>query len=337
MGMLTAEAIKKYAMDCGADLVSIGTPDRFEGTDPKSDPRCIAPHAKSVICMGFRVLRGSLRGNVEGTQFFQYPEMSVVHLDEVYIPMVLRKVVCRIEDEGYEAVPLRSEPDRRHSDDPDTNPEKHPVARIHAVSVREGTPPPDVMIDFNQGAVLCGMGEMGLGGFVLTVQYGPLQRFAFILTDIELASDPILERSLCDDCGKCFQACPGKAYSNGMERVFHYPDGKEGTKFLVPDSWQCAAFYMGADYGSNPFVNPEDLMKLPDGKRILEGTKQFDADSIEALQEVLEDAYPGMRFGYNAAICGRACWRACLGHLEERGVLERSYKHPLVRLSRGVE
>ena len=102
-------------------------------------------------------------------------------------------------------------------------------------------------------------------------------------------------------------------------------------KYMVQDSWQCAAYYMGADYESNPFISKEVLRKLPDGESILAGTKQFDSQSIVALQEVLEDAYPGMRFGYNSAICGRACWRACLNHLEKKHVLTKSYKNPLER------
>ncbi len=98
--MLTSDNVKKAALALGADLVGIGTMDRFEGTPPGHDPRFIAPRAKSIIGLGFRVLRGSLRGIEEGTHFYQYPEMGIVHIDEVYAPSVIRELACYLEDNG---------------------------------------------------------------------------------------------------------------------------------------------------------------------------------------------------------------------------------------------
>ena len=70
---MTKEELKQYAKSFGADLVGIASMDRFEGVPAQMDPRYIMPEAKSMIVMGFRVMRGSLRGIEEGTQFFQYP------------------------------------------------------------------------------------------------------------------------------------------------------------------------------------------------------------------------------------------------------------------------
>ncbi len=324
--MIDKQELKEFAKSIGADIVGVGNLAHFEGTEPGKDPRFIAPGAKSIIGLGFRVLRGSLRGNEEGTQFYQYPEMSVVHLDEVYIPMVLRKVACYLEDSGYEGVVLRSEPDRMHANDPQTNPEHTPVYRMSAVSVREGTPPPDVIIDNNQAAVICGLGEMGHGGFVLTPEFGPLQRFAFILTDAELEFDQLQKNTLCDSCGHCFEACPGLAY-DGQEDQSLTVD-THSYLFKQAESWQCAAYYMGANGEKNPFLDTEKIKKLADGDQILKGDKKLVPDEVMALKPILEQAYPGMRFGYNAAICGRACWRACLVHLEEKKLLKNSYKYP---------
>ncbi len=324
--MIDKQELKEFAKSVGADIVGIGNLAYFEGTEPGKDPRFIAPQAKSIIGLGFRVLRGSLRGNEEGTQFYQYPEMSVVHLDEVYIPMVLRKVACYLEDSGYEGVVLRSEPDRLHASDPGTNPEHTPVYRMSAVSVREGVPPPDVIIDNNQAAVICGLGEMGYGGFVLTSEFGPLQRFAFILTDAELEFDQLQENTLCDSCGHCFEACPGSAY-RGQEEQSLTVD-KHTYLFKQAENWQCAAYYMGANGEKNPFLDPDKIRKLTDGDQILKGNKKLVPDEVMDLKPILEQAYPGMRFGYNAAICGRACWRACLVHLEEKNLLRNSYKYP---------
>jgi epoxyqueuosine reductase len=128
--MLTSENVKKFAQGQGADLVGIGSMDRFEGTPAGHDPRFKAPLAKSVIGLGFRVLRGSLRGIEEGTHFYQFPEMGIVHIDEVYAPGVLRRVACYLEDHGFEGVVQRSVPDRRRGDDAGSNPEHLPAFKI---------------------------------------------------------------------------------------------------------------------------------------------------------------------------------------------------------------
>ena len=59
---MTKEELIRIAKGYGADLVGIAPMDRFEGAPAQMDPRYIMPEAKSMIVMGFRVMRGSLRG-----------------------------------------------------------------------------------------------------------------------------------------------------------------------------------------------------------------------------------------------------------------------------------
>ncbi len=307
--MLTTKEIKEFALANGADLVGIGAMSRFEGTASAHDPRFIAPKAKTIIGLGFRVLRGSLRGVEEGTQFYQFPEMGIVHIDEVHAPMVLRRVACLLEDHGFEGVVQRSVPDRRRGDDPGTNPEHYPVFKInHADAVSPGKPTPDVLMNFNQAAQICGLGEIGLGGFFLTSRFGPFQRFAFILTDAELEVDPS-GHSLCDSCGACIAACQGNALS--------------ATGKL--DEWQCTAYRLGADVKTNPFLSAEAVLEMPDGEQVLAGKKRFDQSAIEQYKTLWNEAYPSVRFGYNPGMCGTACQRVCLAHLEEKGVLHDKF------------
>ena len=96
---MTSEEIKKYAKSFGADLVGIASMDRFEGTPPQMDPRFIMPKAKSLIVMGFRVMRGSLRGIEEGTFFSNYSAMGYGGLTYTYIPVTVINLCKVIEDE----------------------------------------------------------------------------------------------------------------------------------------------------------------------------------------------------------------------------------------------
>jgi len=287
--------------------------DRFEGTPPENDPRFIAPQAKSIIGLGFRVLRGSLRGVEEGTHFYQFPEMGIVHIDEIYAPGVLRRLACFLEDNGFEGVVQRSVPDRRRGEDPGSNPEHQPAFKIRfSESVAPGRPAPDVLMKVHQAARLCGLGSVGRGGFFLTAAFGPLQRFAFILTDADLEPDPVQDGSLCDACGACVEACPVKALD------------RDGGL----DEWQCMGGRMGADLSTNPFLSPESVSADPAAARYISGGARFTEAGIAACKGLLEGAYSQVRFGYNPSLCGVACQRACLAHLEERGILERTFATP---------
>ena len=89
LGELTAAEVKAKAKECGADIVGIAPMSRWEGVDKQHDSRYIFPGAKSMIVMGFRIPRGSLRGIEEGTQFLNYASMGYAALNTIYGPMVL--------------------------------------------------------------------------------------------------------------------------------------------------------------------------------------------------------------------------------------------------------
>jgi len=324
--MLNSADVKKRALELGADIVGIGSIDRFEGVPRENDPRYIFPDAKSIIGLGFRVLRGSLRGIEEGTQFYQFSTMGVTHIDEIYAPTVLRRVACFLEDNGYEGTVLRAMADRRSVSDKGTNPELVPP--IHKIDfaepVSDDKPAPDVNPDFQLAAYVCGLGEIGLGGFFLTPEFGPLQRFAFILTDAELEPDEICTPYLCDKCGECINACPGNAILK--DKIVEKEINGEVIKYAELDEWQCTAHYMGINPSINPFMSPETAESIPDMEKIISGEKRLTENEVCLLKDKLINTYYDVGFGYNASICGKACWRSCLAHLEIKGVLSRKFK-----------
>jgi ferredoxin len=155
---------------------------------------------------------------------------------------------------------------------------------------------------------------------VLTPEFGPLQRFAFVLTDAPLAPDPPgLFRPVCDRCGDCIRACPGQAI--GREPGVTVRLGSRVIEHAALDEWQCAAYYLGADGATNPFLPDRDAARIPAGARL-------DEAAVRSLIPLLRAAYPPVRFGYESAVCGRACWRACYARLEKANRLDRGFDRP---------
>jgi len=194
MTPMNAQELKCYAREKGADLVGIAPIARFESLRPERSPLSIFPECRSVIVLGRRILRGALRGVEEGTNFHStYGMFGFRWLEDNFLSRTTYDVTCHLESQGFEAVPLFGYA-------PDGMPIGHPVA--------EGKPAPNVIVDLDLAAQAAGLGEIGLGGFFLTPEYGPRQRFALVLTDCALEPDPVSDKRLCSDCGACATACP---------------------------------------------------------------------------------------------------------------------------------
>lgn len=287
------EIAKKY----DADIVGFSPASRFDKNDPIFK---IFPQTKTVIGLGFRVLRGIYRGVEEGTTYYQYTTMGVENLEETVMPLALINVSNYIEEEGFEAIPQRKNP-LILNEEGTTNPEVDYTDVYHGVKAEN-------QLDFTNCAVQCGLGERSMIGSVLTKEYGPFIRYCFILTDAEIEPTPLLTDNICDNCGECIKACPGNAIDeNGMT-----------------DSWRCAVYYNGANGSKNPFMPPDAFPSFENRMDIINGTAKFNS---EEAKEILDNIYfyPPAKHFYRTSICGRACDRACYIHLEEKGVLTKSF------------
>lgn len=323
------EQVKTFAKQCGADIVGMGDMTRFEGAPKQWDPRYIFPEAKVIIGLAFRIPRGSLRGVEEGTHFYQYPAMSYANINEVYAPTVLHKVSCFLEDYGYEGAPLRnfgglgpeSDMDRSTTESPDLG-----RRRRYSRPVRKGLPKPDVMLQFRVAAFICGMGEIGFSKMFLTPQFGPRQRFAFILTDAPLTADPIYDGPpICDRCKRCVAECPGSL--SDTETVKVTVAGRE-LEWAKLDEWHCFHAYLSSMEELNPFLPPDAFSDMPDGDKILRGEKKLTPHEVQKVQERIGKYYPRPS-GYFPAMCaGRGCIRACMIHLEEKNKIKNTFKQP---------
>ncbi|MBE7090304.1 MAG: hypothetical protein E7363_00070 [Clostridiales bacterium] len=349
--MLTSKQIKEAAFEAGADLCGIAPISRFDGAPREMNPRFLFPNVKSVIGLAFRIPRGVQRGIEEGTQFYQYPSMAYGGINEIYAPAVLHHVGRVIEDEGYEAFVYRNTGARGIVSDMDGSPGntlspeeqiavgKHAKGKTaHHRSVQftreaeEGKVPPDLQFHFRLAAVACGLGEIGWSKMLLTPEFGPLQRVAFIFTDAELEYDKMYDgEPLCRKCGACVRECPGGCIppiQSGMS-VRTTIDGKV-CEWGDIDMWRCYAFYTHGGRYYNPFVPKEVFDKNEGGKLDVLEKRDAVADEVAVTQvyTTLEEYFPSW-VGYNMAKCG-GCIRACVSMLEKKGgCMEGRFKQPL--------
>ncbi|MBR7164755.1 MAG: 4Fe-4S binding protein [Clostridia bacterium] len=190
--------IEDFAKQEGIDLIGFADQSRFEGVSERRNPFTVFPEAKTVIMVGKRICRGSLRGVEEGTNFGDYALFGKNWLEDEFLALSAYNLTNFIEGNGYEAVPIFPNP----SDLPPSG-----------VSVAEGRAAPNVYPDFDYAAVACGVCTLSYNRILFSKEFGSRQRFHMILTDAELESTPLMEENVCNACGACADACPLGAIS----------------------------------------------------------------------------------------------------------------------------
>ncbi len=229
---MNAKEVKELALECGADLIGIASIDRFRGIEAVGNPLSIKPNTKSVIVLGFQVLRGSLRGIETGTCWGSLGMGSPLTCLVEYTYDLCRE----LESAGWEAVPLVKQ---------------SKGLRNQGVAVSPDKPEPDVIVDMDYMAYAAGLGHLGEGKFFLTPQYGPRQYFTAILCDLELDADPLFTGTVCDGCGECLKGCPAKAYSMDTWKEEKFPSSSFKWRPLHVESCEICRTGVSA----NPYSN----------------------------------------------------------------------------------
>jgi len=308
---MDAKKVKAFARAQGADMVGIGSIDRWEGAPIQMDPRQIMPEAKSVIAMAFRFNRGTLRGIEEGTFFSNYSSMGYGALTHLYIPMTVINLSKFIEDHGQEAMPIgHLSPWRAIDNEGDLRPFSRPVA--------PGRAQPDVMVNLRIAGYLCGLGEIGWSKVFLTPRFGPRQRLGIVLTEAELEPDPVMEPgTLCNRCMACVKDCPVDAIKR--DQSVKVTLGGYDLEWNDLDCQRCAVGLRGGVP-----VEDEEHANYMDtevyGMKVARGPHTPWRHKPQNLYKT------------GQAICGgRGCLRACMISLEGREVLENKFDTPFRR------
>jgi ferredoxin len=311
MEQLTAERVKEFAKDWGADIVGIAPIDRFEGAPMERDPKFIMPRAKSIIGLGFRIHRGIFRGVEEQTFYSGYSLMGFAHINDYFAPLTLRRLCNLFEDHGYEALPYH---------DRSTH-----FSRNSGRAASPDKPAPDVFLNFRIAAVLCGMGEIGYSNMFLSPEFGPAQRLAFVITEAELEPDPLFQGRLCDRCRACERACPAAAIEHEGAEDLNL-QGRPPVLRAKIDTYKCGAISNVGTRETSPFITEEVA-------EVVEKIKKGEKPEFEKIWQLFSDQMPFVRVASNnynhaAALCvGAGCYRACLDHLEKKGSLTHKFSH----------
>ncbi|MGQ9732675.1 MAG: hypothetical protein ACUVX8_15565 [Candidatus Zipacnadales bacterium] len=242
MDDLTRE-FSNFAVEKRTDLLGFAPIERFEEVPPEHHPASIFPETQTVIVVGKRLTRGTLRGIEEGTQFDIYGQYGLSWLADRMLAITTIALATWLEDRRWEACPVQDLP---------------PQIPPSGVRVRPDRPPPNVMIDVREAAVRAGVGEIGYCGEVLTPQYGPRQRFQLILTDAALEPTPLLDEPVCDQCHACMESCPLNAWRQHEDRRLTIC-GKEATVAGI-DFDKCRQCKNGARPNAAHSAGPPDRL-----------------------------------------------------------------------------
>ena len=324
---LTKEALKAYALSRGLDLFGVASIGRFANAPRRMHPAGIFPEAKSVIVVGKRIARGGWRGIEEGTHWPSYTHFCYHGLlNTFFMPLPLYETACFIEDHGFEAVPY-------YPGVPETQPPCEPL--------RPGGVPPEVQLAIRIAGVAAGLGEMGWSKVFLTRRFGPRQRLAAIITDLELEPDPLVEpNSICRLDMACVKGCPG-AIPHIREKKFVEITIEEKTyRWADVDVGKCTLIYHGGDPRVSPFipralpgyrfdvmeqsVSEEAAYKFcwPMSLNQWRRTAEFPSGlSIEGHAYIARWGGAGS-YGIEGS---RGCMRSCMHYLEGRGDIEQTF------------
>lgn len=242
MDALTKE-FREYSKQIGCDLVGIAPVSRFSDVKPENNPASIFPEAKSVVVVGKRITRGSLRGVEEGTLFSTYNLYGYNWLEDRFLSITSMKMAEFLEDRRWEAVPLLNLPV-----------EIGPMG----VAVREGNPAPNVLVDFDDAAVRAGLGEIGYLRTFVSPEFGTRQRFYLIVTDAPLEPSPVSTEEICERSKDFASFCPLDAIDIDNEETLEIAGKK--MKVAGIDYTKCAKCKNGALPNSRyPSARPDRL------------------------------------------------------------------------------
>lgn len=184
------QEIKEKVRALGADVCGIGATRRFADAPEGFRPQDIYPNCKSVISFGLALPKGVFE--LEPQLIYAHFNGEICHkVDEV----ALEAAKWMEREYGATCIPIPC-------DSPVKTWDKETLTAKGMISMKHA-------------AVGCGLGELGKSTLFLNREYGSRLILGAVLTNLELASDP-LETGICiPGCRKCVEHCPSGAIQEG--------------------------------------------------------------------------------------------------------------------------
>jgi len=181
---MNKEDIREFARGLGVSAV--GFLSLADYRSPKSpDPKSYLPEATSFVVFGHRMLDGAL--DSKNPRFNIAGRMAVMDASKAHLYLVAQFIE---DNTGKRASPVLS---------------SYPLDMAAPGFGLLGD------ISLRHAAVQSGLGVFGRHNLVIHPRFGSRLSFTGLLTELPLESDPPLTEELCNQCGLCVEACPGKA------------------------------------------------------------------------------------------------------------------------------
>lgn len=208
------EQIREFILSIGADVCGVANIDRFFEAPAGFHPRDIFPDCKAAIVFGIALPKGLTK--VEPRLIYGHfnygagPEID-------WIAFRAAREIEKLWD-GC-AVPLPSDGPYEYWD----------AERLEGRG----------LISMKHAAVLAGLGTLGKSTLLLNEKYGNLLVLGVVLTDLDLASDPLAESICIEGCSQCISSCPSQALDGQSANQTKCRPNTYGTNARGYDTVNC--------------------------------------------------------------------------------------------------
>lgn len=181
--MLDASGVKDVAGRLGALACGIASVERFEGAPEGFRPTDIYPECRSVVVF-LRPMPKTIILQDHAIPYTHAAYQIYAELDRLGMEL------CRVmETEGMPAVPVPTDTPYLHWE----------LERSHGMGI----------LSLRHAAVCAGLGMLGRNTLLIHERWGNLVYIGAVLSGVELAADPLIEREACPPrCRVCLDACP---------------------------------------------------------------------------------------------------------------------------------
>ncbi len=205
------QKVKQIFLNLGADVCGIAGIDRFANAPAGFHPSDIYKECRSVIVFAKRMPRGLASVN---------PRIVYNHANDLNILEVDRiayQASGALEESGCVAIPLPCDSPYDYWEE-DT---------LHGKGI----------LSMRHAAALAGLGSFGKNTLLINRKYGNFISIGCVLTNLDLASDPLEEELCLKNCRLCMDNCPacalnGQTVDQKLCRTYTYSTNGRGFSIV---------------------------------------------------------------------------------------------------------